>query len=99
MDDFEAARALGWASVAIAATVRGSGQSSGGRANGDRAGRDVERRQGVARFAIKIFDVEGEKLPAHAGQTTQDFVLDTGSTAFFAGGLKEFFVAFQPIPR
>lgn len=29
-------------------------------------------------MAIKLFDVEGDKLPSHAGQVTQDFLLDTG---------------------
>lgn len=29
-------------------------------------------------MAIKVLGVEGEMLPAHAGATTQDFVLDTG---------------------
>ncbi|QJD96633.1 catalase family protein [Mucilaginibacter robiniae] len=30
-------------------------------------------------FAFKILGVEGEKIAGHEGQTTQDFVLDTGS--------------------
>ncbi|MEH3145087.1 MAG: catalase family protein [Methylobacterium frigidaeris] len=29
-------------------------------------------------MSIKVFGVEGEKLPGHEGQTTQDFVLATG---------------------
>ena len=29
-------------------------------------------------LSIKVLGVEGEMLPEHAGQTTQDFVLDTG---------------------
>lgn len=47
-------------------------------------------------MAIKVFDVDGPKLPGHEGQTTQDFVLDTGGPAFFVGGLKAFLVAFTP---
>ncbi len=38
-------------------------------------------RDGVATqrgFAFKLLDVPGMKLPSHEGQTTQDFVLDTG---------------------
>ncbi len=30
-------------------------------------------------FAFKLLDVVGETLPGHRGQTTQDFVLDTGN--------------------
>ncbi len=30
-------------------------------------------------FAFKLLDVAGDKLPDHQGQTTQDFVLDTGN--------------------
>ena len=30
-------------------------------------------------MAIKLLEVEGEMLPGHAGQATQDFVLDTGT--------------------
>jgi len=40
-------------------------------------------------LAIKIFDVEGEKLPVHTGATTQDWVLDTGKY-FIAGDAKTF---------
>jgi len=30
-------------------------------------------------FSIKVIGVEGEMLPGHAGEVTQDFVLDTGN--------------------
>ncbi len=30
-------------------------------------------------FAFKLLDVPGAKLPGHEGQTTQDFILDTGN--------------------
>jgi hypothetical protein len=40
-------------------------------------------------MALKIFDVEGEMLPGHQGERTQDWVLDTGK-AFIAPGAKTF---------
>ena len=43
-------------------------------------------------FAIKIFNVAGEKLPGHSGQTTQDFVFDSGGNRFPAMNLQEFLV-------
>jgi hypothetical protein len=33
-------------------------------------------------MAIKVLEVEGEMLPGHAGEATQDLVLDSGSTRF-----------------
>jgi hypothetical protein len=33
-------------------------------------------------FAVKILDVEGPMLAGHEGQTTQDFVLDSGTSYF-----------------
>jgi hypothetical protein len=44
-------------------------------------------------LAIKVFGVNGEMLPAHAGATTQDWVLDTGkvfnapNAGFFLGAI------------
>ncbi len=43
-------------------------------------------------MALKIFDVEGIKLPVHQGEVTQDFVLDTGKV-FNAIGAKTFLAA------
>lgn len=43
-------------------------------------------------MAIKILDVPGEKLPGHAGETTQDFVLDTGRT-FISATARTFLMA------
>lgn len=40
-------------------------------------------------LAIKILGVEGEMLPGHAGENTQDFVLDTGNR-FASANAKEF---------
>lgn len=40
-------------------------------------------------FAFKILGVEGEMLPGHAGEVTQDFVLDTGNR-FAAADAKAF---------
>jgi hypothetical protein len=31
-------------------------------------------------MAIKVFGAEGERLPGHEGEVTQDFILDTGTT-------------------
>jgi len=42
-----------------------------------------------AGLAIKIVGVEGEMLPGHAGESTQDFVLDTGNR-FGPANVKEF---------
>lgn len=46
-------------------------------------------------MALKIFNVEGEKLAPFTGITTQDFVLSTGKL-FDAGNAKEFSKAFKP---
>lgn len=40
-------------------------------------------------MAIKVLDVNGEMLPVHRGERTQDFVLDTGKT-FIAPGARTF---------
>lgn len=40
-------------------------------------------------LALKVIGVDGEMLPPHAGETTQDFVLDTGK-AFIAPGAMTF---------
>jgi hypothetical protein len=42
-------------------------------------------------MALKILDVDGPMLPAHAGERTQDFVLDTGKV-FIAPGARTFLV-------
>ncbi len=41
-------------------------------------------------FAFKVLGVEGEKITAHEGQTTQDFVLDSGTTYFPTPDAKAF---------
>ena len=46
-------------------------------------------------MSIKIFGVDGAKLPPFETITNQDFVLDTGKE-FLAGGAKEFLQAFKP---
>ena len=43
-------------------------------------------------MAIKVQDVPGRKLPQHAGETTQDFVLDTGK-AFISATARTFLAA------
>ncbi|HEV7417379.1 MAG TPA: catalase family protein [Tianweitania sediminis] len=43
-------------------------------------------------MALKVFDVDGEKVPGHEGATTQDFVLDTGKV-FIAPDAKTFLAA------
>ena len=52
-------------------------------------------------FAFKVLGVAGEMLPAHAGETTQDFVLENGDR-FTVSDIKTF-LAFQlglePAPR
>lgn len=40
-------------------------------------------------MALKIFDVEGEMLPGHEGERTQDWIFDTGKV-FIAPGAKTF---------
>ncbi len=40
-------------------------------------------------LALKVLGVEGEMLPGHVGESTQDFVLDTGNR-FAAANAKEF---------
>src|SRR3954447_2144511 len=40
-------------------------------------------------MAIKVVDVDGDMLPGHAGERTQDWVLDTGKV-FIAPGAKTF---------
>lgn len=46
-------------------------------------------------FAIKVFNVDGPKLPQHEGHTTQDFVLETGKS-FFAKTPEVFLEKFKP---
>lgn len=46
-------------------------------------------------MSIKVFGVDGEKIPAHQNQTTQDFLLDTGK-AFIVADAKSFLQAFKP---
>ncbi len=46
-------------------------------------------------MAIKIFNVEGPKLPPFEDITTQDFVFDT-TKQFFTSGVKAFLQAFKP---
>ncbi len=50
---------------------------------------DDRKVSGPRGLSIKVLEVEGEKLPGHSGQTTQDFVLDTGKV-FNAIGAKTF---------
>ena len=40
--------------------------------------KDAGGPSGPRGMSLKIFGVEGEKLPGHEGRSTQDFVLDTG---------------------
>ena len=47
-------------------------------------------------MAIKVLDVEGEMLPDHRGEVTQDFVLDTGKV-FPSPGLKTFLATIQAL--
>ena len=47
-------------------------------------------------FAFKILNAEGEKIAGHEGQTTQDFVLDTGSY-FPNANVKEFLMQHRMI--
>ncbi len=49
----------------------------------------------VRGMAIKVFNVEGPKLPPFEDTTTQDFVLDTGKQ-FITSGPKAFLQAFKP---
>ena len=49
----------------------------------------------VRGMAIKVFNVEGPKLPPFEGIKTQDFVFDTGKE-FITGGAKAFLQAFKP---
>ncbi len=44
-------------------------------------------------MAIKVFGVEGPKLPGHENASTQDFVFETGKV-FIASGLKSFLANF-----
>jgi len=48
-------------------------------------------------LAIKIFEVEGKKLPGHTGAATQDFVLDSGSPSFIAPGAKSFLASISAV--
>ncbi len=49
-------------------------------------------------MAVKVFGVEGAKLPGHEGRTTQDFVLATGP-AFPQGSASAFLKAMRGIER
>ena len=49
----------------------------------------------VRGMALKIFSVDGPKLPGFESITTQDFVLDTGKE-FITSGAKAFLQAFKP---
>ncbi len=49
----------------------------------------------VRGMSIKVFNVEGPKLPPFTDITTQDFVLDTGKE-FLTSGPKAFLQAFKP---
>ena len=49
----------------------------------------------VRGLSIKVFNVEGPKLPPFEDTTTQDFVLDTGKE-FITSGVKAFLQAFKP---
>ena len=46
-------------------------------------------------LALKVFNVEGPKLPPFEDITTQDFVLDT-TKQFFTSGVKAFLQSFKP---
>ncbi|MGI4829037.1 MAG: catalase family protein [Janthinobacterium lividum] len=49
----------------------------------------------VRGMSIKVFNVQGAKLPPFEGIANQDFVLDTGKE-FITGGAKAFLQAFKP---
>ncbi|ACA15296.1 hypothetical protein M446_0738 [Methylobacterium sp. 4-46] len=49
-------------------------------------------------LSLKIFGVEGERLPGHEGETTQDFILDTGTT-FPAADAKAFLATIGALRR
>ncbi len=57
---------------------------------------DDRKVSGPRGFSFKVFGVEGEMLPGHAGETTQDWVLDTGKT-FNAIGAKTFLAQISPV--
>lgn len=49
-------------------------------------------------MSLKVLDVEGEMLPGHRGETTQDWVLDTGKV-FPSPGPRAFLATFATIER
>jgi len=58
---------------------------------------DDDRKVSAPRgMSLKVFGVEGEKLPLHQGETTQDFVLDTGKV-FNAIDAKTFLPQIAPL--
>ena len=57
---------------------------------------DDRKVSGPRGISIKVVGVEGEMLPGHAGQVTQDFVLDTGKF-FNAIGAKTFLAQIAPV--
>ncbi len=57
---------------------------------------DDRKVSGPRGMSIKILGVEGEMLPAHVGETTQDFILDTGKV-FNAIGAKTFLAQIAPV--
>ncbi len=48
-------------------------------------------------FSVKVLNVEGTKLAGHEGQTTQDFVLDSGTTYFPNGDAKSFLLQHRTV--
>ena len=48
-------------------------------------------------FSFKILGVEGEKMAGHQGQTTQDFVFDSGTKNFPAPDAKAFFLQHRTV--
>ncbi len=57
---------------------------------------DDRKVSGPRGMSLKVLGVEGDMLPQHAGQTTQDFVLDTGKI-FNAIGAKTFLAQIAPV--
>ncbi len=59
---------------------------------------DDRKVSGPRGFSFKVLGVEGPKLPVHEGETTQDFILDTGKV-FNALGAKTFLAQIGLVER
>ncbi len=57
---------------------------------------DDRKVSGPRGMSLKVLGVEGEMLPGHGGQATQDWVLDTGKV-FNAIGAKTFLAQISPV--